>query len=168
LLSLLLVPTPGCSLVLVDSPKRNPQTRVVTCSDTYTWPAIDTAVAILQVARTIYALSQSDADYRGATIPRDADIAIGIGLTGLFGGSAAYGYGRVNACHEEYELDRQSVSTPPRRRRVVPPPVPRAPPPAAPPADPEPTKPSPDAQAGAPESATPTRLAPAPQQRDSE
>jgi hypothetical protein len=166
---LFVAPTAGCSIVFVDSPKRDPQTRIVSCTDTYTWPAVDTGLALLQVARTLYALTRSDADYQGAAIPRDADIAIGIGLTGLFGGSAGYGYSVVGACHREYDLDREHLSVPAPRRRIVRPPAPRSLPPAAAPANPEPpTIPPPEPQAGIPEPPAPSASASVPQRRDSE
>ncbi len=142
----------GCSFTFVSAPKRDPRTRVVTCNDTYGWPVLDTMIAIVPLAGILYAASSS-----GAQI--GANVAVDFGLMALFAASAVYGYSQVNACFEEYDLDRNTYQSPPdrsiRRRPIRPTPKP------APLSQPTPANASPDAGAppdgGADRSGAPIR-----------
>ena len=57
----------------------------------------------LQVIRTLYAASLSDADYEGSGLSRSGDIGFGIALTALFLTSTIVGAGRVNECRGAVE-----------------------------------------------------------------
>jgi hypothetical protein len=63
----------------------------------------------LQVARTVFALASSDADYRGSPgrvpypISRPVDIGFGLGFTALFLSSAVYGFQKTGKCRRHFE-----------------------------------------------------------------
>jgi hypothetical protein len=92
----------GCSFVMI--PRTPPESRfgvdVRTCTTNRAAPVVDTMVAGLQVVRIAIAAGASEEDSRQAQLPREADIAIGASLLGLFAASAAVGYAHVNACKE--------------------------------------------------------------------
>ena len=142
----------GCSFTFVSAPKRDPRTRVVTCNDTYGWPVLDTMIAIVPLAGILYEATSS-----GNLM--EANVAVDFGLMALFAASAVYGYSQVNACFEEYDLDRNTYQSPPdrsiRRRPIRPTPKP------APPSTPTPDSASPDAgpspDGGADRSSAPIR-----------
>lgn len=70
------------------------------CTRSRVAPALDVAIASLQAARTVYAISRSDSDYQGMALPRSGDIALGIGLTTAFAVSAIYGFVATGTCRE--------------------------------------------------------------------
>ena len=78
----------------------------------------DVVLALLEAARTGYAVTRTDADYQGSTLSRPSDIAIGASLMTLAAISAGVGFNRVSACNDAIND---------RRRR--PPPPPAGPPP---------------------------------------
>ncbi|HEY4187084.1 MAG TPA: hypothetical protein VGP07_18555 [Polyangia bacterium] len=124
----------GCSFLFAEGPP--PEVRsgtILTCSQSYGWPLLDTAIAGYEGVRTGLALSRSSANYRGAQFSRGEDIGASLASLALFGVSAWYGYAKVNACdaaideaakHEwgEQPLRLHSAPTP------LPPPFPTAPP----------------------------------------
>lgn len=125
---------PGCSFMLVEAPP--PEVRsgtVLTCSQSYGWPLLDTALAGYEGVRTGLALSRSSADYRGALFTRGEDLGSSLASLALFGLSAAYGYVKVNGCNAAIEESaKHEWDEPPLRLRSaptpLPPPFPTAPP----------------------------------------
>lgn len=182
---LFLLPT-SCSLMFVNGPPEHTNhVEPGECTTSDGWPAFDVILAVLETARTGYAITRTDADYRGTTLSRPSDIGIGAALTALAAISAGVGFSRVSACKDAMIDDRDSRARPAAMRRR-----PRAPasyPPSAapstdattsataaaapvPPADPPvrratkpapPSQPSPAAQPDSP-------AAPAQQETDSE
>lgn len=158
---LFLVPT-SCSLMFVNGPPEG--VRYVEpgqCTTSQGWPAFDVVLAVLEAARTGYAVTRTDADYKGSTLSRPSDIGIGAALTALTAISAGVGFSRVSDCRDAGG-DGDNRPRPPVRRRVV------APPSYAPPAGPA-TDPSVQVEPPAAPAARPAPAAPAsPQQTDQE
>lgn len=94
----------GCSILLVKPRHGSPSNRGPSsaCTVNYLAPVIDSLLVIPPVYRAANALDKSDADYQGATIPRAADLGLGLGLTALFAASALYGYLAVSDCRDGY------------------------------------------------------------------
>jgi len=113
-----LTPLGGCSFLLVKPPRKEAPGRIeaADCTASNTVPALDGVVAGLQGIRTMYAVSLSNADYRGMALDRDSDIAFGALLMALFGISAVYGASAVNACRAA----GGEVSVTPHRRPATP------------------------------------------------
>jgi type IV secretory pathway VirB10-like protein len=103
----------GCSLLFV----KGPPTRLepgekMRCTTSYAGPVVDGIVTGLEVARTIYATQASDATYAKLPYPRSADIALGVGLAGLYALSMGVGISRVGDCNEvvsKFNLQPASV-----------------------------------------------------------
>jgi hypothetical protein len=96
-----LLPSSGCSFVLVDGPPpASASAMQVECTTSRVAPIVDTIVAIAQVYTIGFAATASDAEYesRGVKISRGWDVVAGAAVLGLFGASAVVGYGRVNDC----------------------------------------------------------------------
>ena len=90
---------PGCSWLFVEAPPAQVRpSEPVTCTRGKAAPIIDSVVTGFQTVRVVYALTQSEADYKDFPISRGADIGIGLGLTVLFAASAAYGFGATASC----------------------------------------------------------------------
>jgi hypothetical protein len=70
------------------------------CTTSGGWPVLDVVLAGLEGARTVYAITRTDADYQGSSLSRPSDIAIGSALLALTAISAGVGFSRVNACNE--------------------------------------------------------------------
>jgi len=104
----------GCSWLFVDAPPahRAPAGQVA-CTRSKAAPVIDTVVAAVQVGRTVFAIAQSEADYRDFPISRGADIGLGVGLTALFTASAVYGYATTSACATAQNAAAASLAAPP-------------------------------------------------------
>jgi hypothetical protein len=118
----------GCSFLFVDTPPtvhgdEPPAMRSVQCTSSVAAPVVDTVIAAFEAVRTGFALGADDADYHNYPISRGADIAIGLGLTGLFAAAAGYGYVNTSECSDLKEQARE----PPPPGWVPPPP--RMPPP---------------------------------------
>lgn len=93
------------------------------CTTSQGWPAFDVVLAVLEAARTGYAVSQTDADYKGSSLSRPSDIAIGASLMTLAAISAGVGFNRVSDCNEAINGNGGGYRRPPPvRRRVVAPP----------------------------------------------
>jgi len=110
-----------------------PTTRYVEPGDCTTsggWPVFDVVLAGLEGARTVYAITRTDADYKGTSLSRPADIAAGSALLALTAVSAGVGFSRVNACNDAIAGSGGS----PRFHRRVTAPAGYAPPATAPPA----------------------------------
>ena len=110
-----------------------PTTRYVESGDCTTssgWPVFDVVLSGLEGARTIYAVTRTDADYKGTSLSRPADIAIGASLMALTAISAGVGFSRVDACNDAIA----GSGTAPRFHRRVVAPAGYAPPAAAHPA----------------------------------
>jgi hypothetical protein len=84
---------------------------------------LDTVMTGLQVVRTGYAIGTDDSTYEDFPISREADILIGLGLTGVFLASMIYGYDQTSNCERAMiELhDRREASR--RRAEVYAPPA---------------------------------------------
>ena len=93
----------GCSFLFVDGPPPKQQRGYLRCTESMAWPAVDGVITGLQVVRTLYAMSLSDADYEGSGLSRSGDIGFGIALTALFLTSSIVGAGRVNECRGAVE-----------------------------------------------------------------
>lgn len=92
----------GCSFCFVTPPPiphKQPVARPeANCSTSVAAPVIDGLITGYQVFRTGYALQASDRDYNAVPISREADMAIGIGMSALFLASTIYGGVNVAAC----------------------------------------------------------------------
>jgi hypothetical protein len=122
-----LFPT-SCSLMFVNGPppgQRNVEPSE--CTTSQGWPAFDVILSLLEAARTGYAVTRTDADYKGSTLSRPSDIAIGATLMALTAISAGVGFNRVSECNDA--IDGSGHLGAPVRRHVVAPP--RYTPPAA-------------------------------------
>lgn len=93
----------GCSLLFVKPPE--PSGKIQTgerkkCTTSRAMPVLDTILTGLEVARTGLAVNADDSVYEDPEQPlsREADIALGIGFTALFLGSAVYGYSATARC----------------------------------------------------------------------
>jgi hypothetical protein len=93
----------GCSFVFVDGPPPKKERGYLRCTESMGWPTVDGVITGLQVVRTLYAASRSDADYEGSGLSRSGDIGFGIALTALFLTSTIVGAGRVNECRDAVE-----------------------------------------------------------------
>jgi hypothetical protein len=100
----LLVSASGCSLLFVTPPPADGRIvqRKGKCTRGVAAPIVDSLVGGLQVARTALAAAADDKVYADPKQPlsRGADIGIGVGLTALFVGSAAYGFINTAECRE--------------------------------------------------------------------
>jgi hypothetical protein len=93
----------GCSLLFVTAPPKPPPVEPsaraeVSCTSGKAAPVLDTVFATLEVARTALAAAAPDSTYQNAPISRGADIALGLGFTALFLGSAVYGFTQTSQC----------------------------------------------------------------------
>ena len=96
----MLLPT-SCSLMFVNGPPATERfVEPGDCTTSDGWPVFDVVLAGLEGARTVYAISRTDADYKGTALSRPADIAAGSALLALTAISAGVGFSRVNACNE--------------------------------------------------------------------
>ena len=74
----------GCSILFAKGPpERLEPHEPVRCTRSYALPIVDGVITALQIARTLYAVSLKDSDYKNPEFPRAADIGIGAGLSGL-------------------------------------------------------------------------------------
>ncbi len=105
------------------------------CTTSQGWPAFDVVLAGLEGARTVYAVTRTDADYQGLSLSRSSDIAIGSALLALTAISAGVGFSRVSACNDA--IEGSGVS--PRFHRRVTAPAGYAPPATRPVAAPAPS-----------------------------
>jgi hypothetical protein len=129
----LLLPT-SCSLMFVNGPPNGARyAEEGQCTTSDGWPAFDVVLSGLEGVRTGIAIAASDADYKGTSLSRPADIAIGASLVALTAISAGVGFSRVNECKEAIEAGSGGSYHPRYHRRVVAPPAARSP--AAAPAD---------------------------------
>lgn len=71
---------------------------------------IDSIITGFQVARTGMAVAADESDYAGTPLSRGADIAFGLAFTGLFLGSAIYGFSNTSECAD---LKRRIEEPPP-------------------------------------------------------
>lgn len=140
----------GCSFLFVKGPPDNveklPASAPITCTTNELAPVVDLLVTGFEVVRTIYAVKQSDRDYRNFPLSRNADIAFGAALSTTFGVSAIYGFNQTSACDDaksaaKARRKRESVfsePTPSPPPRVVP--APEETPAPEPPSDPAPSE----------------------------
>ena len=115
---------PGCSFMFVKPPP-SPEERspIVRCTSSSALPAVDIIVAMLQMMRTMIAVSATDADYAKSAIPREGDIFIGAGLSAVFLSSAVVGLAETKKCRElladSGQLDRRPWVRQPLPRLTV-------------------------------------------------
>jgi hypothetical protein len=114
----------------------------VECTTSKVAPVLDTVFAGLEVARTGYALSQTEADYQGQPLSRGADIGLGAAFVALFASSAIYGYLKTGSCADAKEQQERA-----RQRFLAPPPPPPPPPALTPSSAPPPPPPPPPVEA---------------------
>jgi hypothetical protein len=148
LLALLLCPalmTSGCSFVFVDRPKPH----IPTCTESYLWPIVDTAMAGLFTAAAIDFATMSKERYlseygssNDKSDGRTGTAATGFIMAGAAAASAIYGYVNVSRC----KPTRTAAWTPERAQAYAPPvsyptPAPQPPPPGAPMPAPVPMQP---------------------------
>lgn len=94
----------ACSLIFVKPPPSNTGQIVASsrkeCTKSKLAPILDTLFTGLEVVRTVYALDADDSVYASPDQPlsRESDVALGIGFTTLFLGSAIYGYWATARC----------------------------------------------------------------------
>ena len=132
MVSFVLLSASECSFIFVEAPPPNiERNQDLTCTTNYGWPIVDTLLAGFELLRTGYALSRSEADYRGMQISQGTDVGLGFGLLTLTAISAGVGYSRVGQCKDAHAAG-DPEATPRRRPRlgnpvlphqVVPPPV---------------------------------------------
>lgn len=99
LLTVLAIATSGCSLCFV-TPAAPPSKRE--CTSSRLAPIVDSVLGGYEAVRTGYAIFGPGDVYERIGVPREADIALGAGLTAVFVGSAIYGYVKTAEC-DEYE-----------------------------------------------------------------
>lgn len=99
LLTALVLAHCGCSFCFV-TPAAPPSKRE--CTSSRVAPVLDSVFGGYQIVRTGHAILAPDEVYEELGVPREADIAVGAGLTALFVGSAIYGYVKTAEC-ERYE-----------------------------------------------------------------
>src|SRR3954464_7520626 len=105
----LLISTPGCSFIFVTPPSSSADGNVAStspageCTTSRLAPGLDSAFGALEVVRTGVALAADDSVYSDPKQPlsRGADIALGLGLTALFVGSAIYGFANTSRCSRQ-------------------------------------------------------------------
>ncbi len=93
----------GCSFVFTEGPEpplRHRPPQPPDCSTSRAPPIVDTILAGSQLLRAGAAVDASDADYQGESISRREDVALGVGLTALFGLSAIYGFHTTSECDD--------------------------------------------------------------------
>ena len=97
-----LTPVGGCSAFFVRAPIKVAEGRYDArrCTTNQLAPVADVMIGALQVIRTVLALQASDASYKGASLDRGADVAIGGLLAATFTGSAIYGFATTAECRE--------------------------------------------------------------------
>jgi hypothetical protein len=101
LLRLPLVGLCGCSFMFVrGAPKHHAQLSSFDCTSSQAAPAVDTVVAVVEAVRTALAFAAEQSDYRDSPLSQDGDIALGVGLTALFGAAAAHGFSKATHCSE--------------------------------------------------------------------
>jgi hypothetical protein len=108
----------GCSILFAKGPpQRVERGEPIRCTRSYALPVVDGLLMALQAARTIYAFTRSDADYKDdpANLTRPVDIGIGIGFTTLHAVSMGVGVSRVGDCNELLEKIEHRAE--PRRAR---------------------------------------------------
>jgi hypothetical protein len=98
----------GCSFLFV-TPPAPPSRRE--CTSSRLAPVVDSLAAGYQTFRTVHAVTAPDSVYQQLGVPREADIAVGAGLTAVFLGSAIYGYVNTAEC-EYWEENRVDDSFP--------------------------------------------------------
>jgi hypothetical protein len=92
--------TTGCSFIFVTPPRTHVEQDSSPCTATYVPPTLDVVFTGYQVVRTARAVDASDAQYEGAAISRQEDIAFGVSLAVLGAASMAYGYWAVSRCND--------------------------------------------------------------------
>jgi hypothetical protein len=143
----------GCSFIFVTPPPPRAEQASLPnaeCTSGRAGPVIDGIITGLEVVRTVFAVQASGSEevYRNGPLSREADIAAGVGFTGLFLGSAIYGAIHTTECRNFKE-------------RI--PPVTPAPPPVAPASNGAAPSPSPSpAPPTAPPPTAPPAAAPSP------
>jgi hypothetical protein len=104
--------TSGCSLVFVTPPPEDGRMlrKTAGCTSSVAAPVVDSLIGAFQVVRTGLAVAADDSAYADPKQPltRDADIGIGLGLTALFVGSAAYGFVHTAECRQLEERGKSS------------------------------------------------------------
>jgi hypothetical protein len=94
----------GCSMALIQrAPPAEKRRACFYCTQEMVLPAADGLVAAVGYANMTYALTKSDADYRGETLSQTSDIVISGLLATIFTISAAVGHGWVVACRAASE-----------------------------------------------------------------
>lgn len=106
----------GCSLVFTSGPpprdERPPPPQPIDCSTSRVPPLLDTACAGFQVFRSAMAATASNSDYANAPISRNADIAAGAILFGLFAVSATHGYIATADCDDAKDDRAREIRRP--------------------------------------------------------
>jgi hypothetical protein len=125
----------GCSLLFVTPPQSSGKIQTGApkqCTTSRAMPVLDTILTGFEVVRTGLAIGADASVYSDPNQPlsREADIALGIGFTALFLGSAVYGYSATARCDRgsppEAAPDTQpterwsGASEQPRKRAAVP------------------------------------------------
>jgi hypothetical protein len=114
-LTLVLVASPGCSLVYTRGP--HPEIHPPPeCTTSLAAPAADTALAVLSL--TLLGLGVASAAVRcpecgGLDVVGLGAVVLGTGFGALFTTSAAVGYGRTGACRSLKESNRPPPPAPP-------------------------------------------------------
>lgn len=137
----------GCSFLFVTAPPARAEQASQPNADCTTGraaPVIDGIIAAYQVVRTVYAVQGSnESTFATAPISREADIAWGVGMTGLFVASAIYGGVITSRCRdfkERFPLPSRPSTLAPNGAASRPSPPPSA---AVPPTTPPAAAPSP-------------------------
>jgi len=175
LVAVALLPTSGCSFLFLDRPKDDyGPFEKINCTTGYALPVMDTVLTLLHVI-SIATLQSSSGDAFGGQKSRDGLTQFDLSWMIFEGGSAIWGYYKVNQCNELIASHAphhwQRPTTRPTTRPVEPgiEPViePRTSPPPMPPSDAEPSptiEPTiePPPRAPAPGPAAPPPAPPAP------
>jgi hypothetical protein len=113
-----LATTGGCSFLFVEGPpKHASRDSQLTCTDSYTWPVVDTLVAVSQGLRILTIVTPLGKSFeRPLSVDPKTDFLVGLGTLTLAATSATVGYLRVKECQD---LGRARPSGDPERSKTV-------------------------------------------------
>jgi hypothetical protein len=130
LVGMALAASAGCSFLFVEGPpKHASHDSALACTDSYTWPVVDTLVAVSQGLRILTIVTPLGKSFeRPLSVDPKTDFMVGLGTLTLAATSATVGYVRVKECQD---LGRARPSGDPERSKTVlgrrQPPLPLAP-----------------------------------------
>ncbi|MFZ5896612.1 MAG: hypothetical protein ACOY0T_36490 [Myxococcota bacterium] len=135
LAAILLALNSGCSFLFVSPPRdQSPGAAPGKCTTSQAAPVVDSLLTGAEIVRTVYAASADSSVYENPNQPlsRGADIALGVGFTALFLGSAIYGFSNTASCRKakhQFLESPHNETREPTEKWSSPPPSASSPPP---------------------------------------